>query len=170
MESGIFYFFSALTVLFSLNVIFLKNPISSALSLVASFFCVSALFIMMHATFLGIIQVLIYAGAILVLFLYVLMLINLQDENWIFDRTWDFKNIFQSLSIVALMSVLTLVYLEIPEMQVPEVDPSFGTIESIGKVLLSDHVLAFEWISLLLYVGILGVIAVSSKKKERGAG
>lgn len=178
METYLLYIFSALTVAFSLAVIFMKNPVSSALSLVASFFCVSALFILMHATFLGVVQVLIYAGAILVLFLFVLMLLNLQEENWIFTHAWDWKRSLQALSIVGILVYLIFSkVIDIPAITTAvELDESFGNISSVGEELLGKYVLAFEWVSVLLFAGILGVIGIASKKaptseskKEGGA-
>lgn len=167
IESMIFYAFAVLTIGFSLSVILLRNPISSALSLVSSFFCVSALFILAHATFLGIVQILIYAGAILVLFLYVLMLLNLQDENWIFNKHWTFAKVLQALSMVGVMTYISLRLLHIePMVASSEMPTEFGSIESIGKILLGEQVLAFEWISVLLFIGILGVIAICSKKTK----
>ena len=79
MPSALFYFFSAITLIFGVMVVACRNPVASALSLVVSFAGLAALFISLDAYFIGIIQILVYAGAILVLFLFVIMLLNLAD-------------------------------------------------------------------------------------------
>lgn len=165
METYLFYVFSFLTIGFSLMVVFARNPITSALSLVASFFCVSAIFILMHASFLGVMQILIYAGAILVLFLFVLMLLNLQDENWIFSHAWNYRHLLQASSLTILLAFIVLRVLHIEPMDSSELDASFGGIKDVAEELLGRHFLAFEWVSVLLFAGILGVIGIASKPR-----
>ena len=75
----IFYIFAALSILGGLGVLFLRNPIHCALSLVGTFFCLGAIYVMLNAEFVAVIQVLVYAGAIMVLFLFVLMLLSSKD-------------------------------------------------------------------------------------------
>lgn len=161
-----FYVFGALALAFSLMVVLLRNPISSALSLVASFFCVSAIFVLSHATFLGVIQVLIYAGAILVLFLYVLMLLNLQDESWVFRHAWTWRSGLQALSVVVVLGYVLLRSIVLPSPEPAAVAEGFGTVRPIGEMLLGEHALAFEWVSVVLFAGILGVIALTPRKES----
>jgi len=78
---SIFYIFAGLSVLGAVGVLFLKNPIHCALSLVGTFFCLGSIYVMLNAEFVAVIQVLIYAGAIMVLFLFVLMLLSSKDTE-----------------------------------------------------------------------------------------
>lgn len=164
MTAGVFYAFAGFAVLFSLLVILLRNPITSALSLVASFFCVSGIFVLLHAPFLGVIQILIYAGAILVLFLYVLMLLNVKREK---VREYTYGRIAKFIGLIALPVVLLISYtgFDLPEFGNGAVDSNFGSVSSVGLQLLGPYALLFELISLVLLAAILGVVVVTAKQR-----
>ena len=161
-----FYAFSALAIAFSLMVILLKNPIASGLSLVASFFCVSAIFVLSNATFLGVIQILIYAGAILVLFLYVLMLLNLQDESWVFKSSWNRTQALYAALVVISLGAVLYYGVSVPTRELAPLPEGFGSIRSVGVALIGKAALPFEWVSVVLLAGIFGVIALTPRKEE----
>ena len=92
----IFYIFAALSILGGLGVLFLRNPIHCALSLVGTFFCLGAIYVMLNAEFVAVIQVLVYAGAIMVLFLFVLMLLSSKDIEQ-YANKWPIGKILAGL-------------------------------------------------------------------------
>jgi NADH-quinone oxidoreductase subunit J len=161
----LFYVFSSIAVIFALMVILLRNPVTSALSLVASFFGVSGVFILLRAPFLGVIQILIYAGAILVLFLYVTMLLNIRGISADVKRPLYLR--LGSISLAGLIFVLLLGFVTPILNGRPDVaNESFGSIEAVGAVLLGPNALLFELVSLILLVGMIGTVVLSRKERE----
>ncbi len=163
MKAELFYFFSGIAILFSLLVIFLKSPVTSTLSLVVSFFSVSALFVLLHAPFLGVIQVLIYAGAILVLFLYVTMLLSVEppahpEPKW---KKW------LSLAAIPLIVSGLCWIVDFPKSILPEIPESFGSTSSLGEQLLGPWALLFELISVVLLAAIVGAVLLSTRREGK---
>jgi NADH-quinone oxidoreductase subunit J len=162
--AALFYLAAALAVIFTGMVILLRNPVTSALSLVASFFCVSVLFVLLQAPLLAVIQILIYAGAVLVLFLYVLMLLDLEPEEPAWGRIGRILRP-AALGIVPLLLIPLLPLLKVPDGGDPfAAHESFGSLRSVGKNLLGPHALVFEALSLILLVGMVGVILLAPRK------
>jgi NADH-quinone oxidoreductase subunit J len=163
IAANLFYFFATLTVIFSAMVVMLRNPITAALSLVGSLFCVSALFVLLNAAFLGVIQVLIYVGAVLVLFLYVFMLLDLRGTG----DVGTFGRVIRSLVLAPVPFVLALLLprLHLPSEGVIQVPTSFGSVASVGKALLGPYALIFELLSIVLLAAIIGAVALGGRKK-----
>ena len=164
MKENLFYIFATLTVIFSLLVILLKNPIASGISLVVSFFCVSGIFILMHAPFLSMIQILVYTGAIMVLFLYVMMLLNLEHPK----EPEGFRKYSKYVCIAAIPVLIFLgkSLINITEQTQSPHDDSFGSIASIGNLLLGSYVFAFEAVSFVLLAAMVGVVVLTSKRRD----
>lgn len=164
MKENLFYIFATLTVIFSLLVILLKSPIASGVSLIVSFFCVSAIFILMHAPFLSMIQILVYTGAIMVLFLYVMMLLNLEHPK----EPEGFRKYSKYVWILAIPVLILLArsMLKPTEFADHEHVDSFGSIESIGNLLLGSYVFAFEAVSFVLLAAMVGVVVLTSKRRD----
>ena len=164
IRENIFYTFACLTVIFSLMVIILKNPIASGLSLIASFFCVSAIFVLLHAAFMGMIQILIYTGAIMVLFLYVMMLLNLEHP----DSPKGFRKYSKWLWLFAIPILFFLgkSLLNVTELSERSHPDTFGSIASVGNLLLGRYVFAFEAVSFVLLASMIGVVVLTSKRRE----
>lgn len=164
MKENLFYIFAAITIVFSVMVILLKNPIASGLSLVASFFCVSAIFVLFHAPFMGMIQILIYTGAIMVLFLYVMMLLNLEHP----ETPKGFRKYSKVLWIIALPILIILgnLMLRVTELNVHEHAQTFGSIASIGNLLLGPYVFVFEAVSFVLLAAMIGVVVLTAKRRD----
>lgn len=163
----VFYGFAGMAIVFSLMVILLRNPVTSALSLVVSFFAVSAIFVLLHAPFLGVIQILIYTGAILVLFLYVTMLLNLRGggANVNYDRITKFGAILL-LPLLVLLLVKTITF---PDRELPEIPETFGSMASVGEALLGPYALLFEMASVLLLAAIVGAVVLAVREKGKAA-
>ncbi|MEZ4704245.1 MAG: NADH-quinone oxidoreductase subunit J [Bdellovibrionota bacterium] len=163
MTSWLFYGFSAFAVAFAYLVILLRNPIHSGLALIGSFFCVSGLFVLMHAPFLGVIQILIYTGAILVLFLYVMMLLNLKEQQKE-DRLWQTVARYVALLLIPLGWMFSLKVLNFQRLVSRSLPEDFGSVHSVGQQLLGSYVLIFEVSSVVLLVAMIGVVVLTQKK------
>lgn len=166
MAGVLFYIFSAVAVLFALLVVYLRNPVTSALSLVVSFFAVSGMFVLLSAPFVGVIQIMVYVGAILVLFLYVTMLLNLGTTEVTSRREKQIRA--ASFLVLPVLFYLLLRFVVVTPSSPAYVTPSFGTLESVSEKLLSDQALLFEVISVLLLAGIVGAVVISTRDKKEG--
>ena len=164
----VFWFLAAFITFFAIFTITRKNPVTAVMSLVATFFGLAAMYASLSAHFLAVIQVLVYAGAIMVLFIFVVMILNREEVAPL------------SLSLMRVVGVLAGVYLLIKFIDVvnvgvptgapPVVSDNFGTVASIGDILFRDFLYPFEAISLLLLVAIVGGVVVSrSHQKEVAA-
>ncbi len=167
-EEVFFYFLAAGAIVSALLVITRKNPINSVIFLVLNFFFLAALYLTLKAQFIAIIQILVYAGAIMVLFMFVIMLLNLGDEKQLTDRvTWK-QIVAIGLSLAFVMQVLYIVGFgetaEMETMSAKAVD--IGTVEYIGKELFSQYVLPIEAISVLIVAAVVGAIVLAKRKFE----
>jgi len=146
-----------------------KNPVSAVMSLVATFFGLAALYATLSAHFLAVLQILVYAGAIMVLFIFVVMIVNREESTLV-----SLRGLFiRVLGVVAGVYLLwVFAGIAIPDhvsMPIPVPD-SFGTVASVGDVLFRQFLFPFEAISLLLLVAIVGGVVVSrSARKESDA-
>ena len=164
----LFYILAGLTVLGSVGVITLKNPVHAALSLLGTFFIVAVLFVLQHAEFLAAVQVMVYAGGIMVLFLFVIMLLGTERESIGGKIHWQMP-----LAIalgLALAAELAYVLLRTDIVQGPLADLSaeFGSPASIGRVLFSEYLVPFEMTSILLLVAMIGAIVITRKQRREG--
>ena len=165
----IFYIFAALSVFGALGVLFLKNPIHCALSLVGTFFCLGSIYVMLNAEFVAVIQVLIYAGAIMVLFLFVLMLLSPRDMKMSLNN-WNAGKILAGLLSIGIFAQIAYLFsgneLKIgPKGEYPiEVVEEIGSIALIGRLLFTEYILSFEIIVILLLVAVIGAVVIAKKK------
>src|SRR3954466_2680667 len=159
MQDYLFYIFAALTVICGALVIINKNPINSAMFLVLSIASMAGLFVLLHAFFLAAVQVLVYAGAVMVLFLFVIMLLDLKEEQ---RRK---VNTFGAVTGVASVAAIGYVfYQSIRNTSLPNaLARSEGDTVVLGKLLFTDYVLPFEILSVLLLVAMVGAILLRKK-------
>ncbi len=143
------------------------NPVTSALYLIVNFFSISGLFLMLRSQFIAIIQVIVYAGAIMVLFLFVIMLLNLSTEK--FTENLTYKKIsavilgllfFSSLGITAFFAFFGKYKTLNQNAEV------MGTIQSVGKELYTTYSFPFELVSFILIAAIVGAIVLAQKKLD----
>jgi NADH-quinone oxidoreductase subunit J len=167
----VFYAFAGLTVAGALGVVVLRNPVHAALSLLATFLAVAALFVLQHAEFLAAVQVLIYAGGVMVLFLFVIMLVNVKTLP---AEPQYLRTLAPVAALVALvLAVLiglgswtatrgasTAAPLTIVDGQ------TLGNTEAVGWSLYRAYLLPFEVVSLVLLVAMIGAIVLGRKEKE----
>ena len=168
MEVILFYGLATIMVISSLMVIFRKNPVHSALFLVVTFFCLGGVYLLLNAQFIAAVQVIVYAGAIMVLFLFVIMLLNLDRE--VVSRGGHGLQKFSALvlSIVLAVSLVSIMTARIltggkGAYSLEKVN-AIGNSEVIGKLLFTDFLLPFEITSILLLAAIIGAIILAKKK------
>lgn len=164
MQEILFYIFSGALLFFGVMTIFSRNPVNSAIFLVLVFFFMAGLFVLLNAFFLAAVQVLVYAGAIMVLFLFVIMLLNVSEEE---KRKLHWFGVFGGiLVVISLCSELVIIFNRSKQGHPLPSSDLVGTAEAIGKLLFSRYLLPFEVASLLLLVAMIGVIILSKKESN----
>lgn len=163
MQEALFYLFAILAVMCGFLVVanpFSRNPVTSALFLVLTIVWLAGLYVLLHAFFLAAIQILVYAGAVMVIFLFVIMLLNLKEEERRKIR-W-----FSLLSGVVMVGAVAALIIMVMSGAVPlAAQPSFeGDTQPLGKALFTQYLLPFEITSVLLLVGMMGVVILSRKE------
>ncbi len=162
MTQNIFYLLAALSIAGALGVILARNPVYAVLSLVATMFAISGIFLLLHAYFVAAIQILVYAGAVLVLFLFVVMLLDMAPETMFRMKINTLKIGGALFSLFLLWEILTAAgFFTIPS---ANDNSSQGTTAAVGKLLFTRYALPFELASILLLVGIIGAIVLAKKK------
>ena len=157
----LFYVISVFLVFSSLMVVFLRNVVHCALALVVALFLIAVLFVMLHAPMVGVLQVLVYAGAIMVLFLFVIMFLNPTASEPRRKLWWIFGSV-AALLLAGGLAVL-LSNGEAPANPVATTE-MFGSPEMLGKSLFTDFVLPFEIASVLLLVAIIGAVVLARRE------
>ncbi|HYV45484.1 MAG TPA: NADH-quinone oxidoreductase subunit J [Myxococcaceae bacterium] len=150
------------------GVIAARSPITSAMSLVATFFFLAGIYVLLWAHTIAVLQVLVYAGAIMVLFLFVIMLLSLTETGMKGPRL-TFGRIVGGLAAAGLLVVLVASIRELPADQAPvTMAPAqaagFGSLHELGKLLYGTWLLPFEAVSLLLLVAIVGAVVVAKPR------
>lgn len=161
MEAIFFYIFAAVAVISALLVITRANPISSALMLVVCFLATAGIFAMLGSMFLAVLQILLYAGAIMVLFIFVIMLVHMEDMK---KRVMTFGKILGAAAAVYLAIVLAIAAWRPPFVEAPEAGATFLLPATIGRQLLTTYILPFEVLSILLLIAIVGAVVLAKKK------
>ncbi|HST30944.1 MAG TPA: NADH-quinone oxidoreductase subunit J [Chthoniobacterales bacterium] len=165
MSPFLFWIFALLMLMFGAAVIINRNPVASALSLVVSFLGLAALFISLDAYFIGIIQVLVYAGAIMVLFLFIIMLLDLRVEelrkiNWIATAGGLAVALALMVQIFAVVESFPAAKQTFP----PLVRPGSDDVHRIGLLLFNNYNLPFQIIGIVILVATVGVILLSRRE------
>ncbi len=162
-EMAVFWILTVPLIIASLGVVAAKNPITAAMSLVGAFFCLAGIYVLLTAHLVAFLQILVYAGAIMVLFLFVIMLLSLQEEVLGVSRV----KAMQGVGVVGALGVFAVIYRAIlaagPRMM-PPVGEDFGTVKAVGRLLFTQYVLPFEATSLLLLVAIVGAVVVAKQR------
>ena len=167
-EGIVFLVLSAAIVGMSIFCMTRRNPITAVMSLVAAFFGLAALYATLSAHFLAILQVLVYAGAIMVLFIFVVMILNREETTRISLRGLPTR-VLGVLAVVYLLFVFLRVAIPMqgPAEAPMEVPDSYGTVAAVGDVMFRQFVFPFEAISLLLLVAIVGGVVVSRSSRKQ---
>lgn len=163
--SFLFVFLGAQVIVASIGTVWSRNPVTSALFLVLNFFALGGLYLLLEAQFIAVVQVLVYAGAIMVLFLFTIMLLNLDNETALSER-FDLKKGFAILLSAALLIELLYILglkLDLPTKPTALSPEQIGEAKFIGKALLTEFLFPFEIVSALLLLAIVGAVVLSKK-------
>ncbi len=163
MEPTLFWILAGLSVVSGVIAVTRRNPLSSALALAIALVAVAGLFAMLDAHLLFILQILVYAGAIVVLIVFVIMMLNLGPEDLEPMRIQPLKFGLAALVSAAACGGTLLWIRDMPSLSAP-VTPGFGTASEVSKVLFGPMLLGFEIVGLILLVGILGAVVLAKKE------
>jgi NADH-quinone oxidoreductase subunit J len=169
MLNYIFFLIAAIAVISAIIVILHKNPVISALFLVLTMFCIAVIFVLLDAEFIAAIQILVYTGAIMVLFLFIIMMLNLRkDDLPIIGGLFTRKTFAISFAVVLLLEVFIIIFsTQIADSYKIKPAPFESNIESIGTELFTKYLIPFELISILLLVAIIGAVIIGKRKGEK---
>jgi NADH-quinone oxidoreductase subunit J len=162
----IFFFITAgFAVVSGVLTVTRRNPMQSVLFLILNFFCLALLYLTLHAEFLAIIQILVYAGAIMVLFLFVIMLLNLGNDASLRETGGAARIAGISVAVIVLVQLGVLIVGRggAPGKEMPE---GFGSVERFGGALFREYLVPFEMTSILLLAALVGVMILAKKKLE----
>ena len=166
METLFFLIITLIAIVSALLVITCKNPINSALALIMTFFCLATYYVMLDAPFMAAVQVMVYAGAIMVLMVFTIMLLNVRVDA---TKSHSHKIVFGS--ILGLFSLINIVFVVIRSRAALPTGPlngemikKLGHTELVGKEIFTNFLLPFEVTSILLLVAIVGAVILAKKK------
>lgn len=161
VETVLFWTCAILGIAGGVGLVINRNPVYAALSLILNFFSIAGLYLSLQAEFLAVIQVLVYAGAIMVLFLFVIMLLNLADEPKP-AKSFDMARGAAFILGIGFIVEMLIIFRGVQPRTFPE-EFAFGKTEAIGKLLMTDYVFPFEIISVILIAALIGAIVVAKK-------
>jgi NADH-quinone oxidoreductase subunit J len=159
----LFGIISFLSIMFALMVVFTRNPINSVLYLVLTFFCIAAHYLVLNAQFLAVVHIAVYAGAIMVLFLFVIMLMNLNQDS-------EPQKTMVSKLIAGIIGGLLLVVLVGALKGTEQIllsqsgHSEIGLVKNLGRVLFREYLFPFEIVSILLLSALVGAIMIGKKE------
>ena len=166
LETFLFFVFAVLSVVGALGMLISRSPITAALWMVQVMLAIACLYLTLNAAFIGVVQVLVYAGAIMVLFLFVIMLLNLEEM----PKLGDFdlrKAVAFALGVVVLAQLLAVVALRLaPLPEAPEAEAAVAQtdVPELGIVLLTDHAFTLQIVGVLLLAATIGAVILAKKR------
>jgi NADH-quinone oxidoreductase subunit J len=165
-EFLVFVFLAAAAVTTAVAMVLQRNPVMSAISLIGNFFCLAGLYLLLRAQLLAVLEIAVYAGAIMVLVVFVIMLLNLGNEEKLTERFGMRTMIAAGLVLVFALEMLYLflethVYTGVQVMH-PDA-PAVGTVESMGLALFSRFLLPLQATGMLLFAAVIGALILAKK-------
>lgn len=167
MPAWLFWIFALLMLVFGAAVVINRNPVASALSLVVSFLGLSALFVSLNAYFIGVIQILVYAGAVMVLFLFIIMLLDLRTEE-VRSLNWPAVGGGTAVALLFFTQVAYVIaHLKMGRQTMAQL-PKIPTddVHNIGMLLFTKFTLPFQLIGVLVLVATIGVVVLSRRESR----
>ena len=175
MSPVFFYLFASLAIACSLLVVFKKNPVSSAFSLIVVFFAFSGIYVLLDAHLVAALQILVYAGAIMVLFVFVIMLLNADIPSLDLARAGRLTKTMAGLFSVGLLILFVRVFHSVDlsekkgQMTREAIEAAGGNTRALSELMFSDYLLPFELTSVLLLVAIVGAVILAKRKGKKNA-
>ena len=169
MTGNLFYFLTFITLFAALGVVFSKNPVYSVLCLILTFFCLSGHYILLNAQFVAAVNIIVYAGAIMVLFLFVIMFLNLNQDT----EATQHKSTFMKVSGVIAGGLLLVIMIAVLRdadtgtYDAANFDSQIGLVENLGKLLFTKYLLPFELVSVLFLSAMVGAVMLGKKESQQ---
>ena len=167
--TAIFYFFAAILVFAGLRVITARNPVHAALYLVLAFFTAAGLWMLLEAEFLAITLVLVYVGAVMVLFLFVVMMLDINLDK-LREGFWDYLPLAGFVSVLLVIEMALILgsrHFGLEVMGTPAPHPAdYSNTKELGRLLYTDYVYAFELAAVILLVAIVAAIALTLRRRK----
>ncbi len=165
-EQGVFYFLATVSAFSAVMMLLQRNPVNSALYLILNFFCLGGLYLTLNAQFIAVAHIIVYAGAIMVLFVFVIMLLNLGDDTRLREHLGLRMYLGIAFSVALLVELLYILGFSSANnfVQQSPLAAEMGTVEYIGKVLFTKFLFPFEVTSILLLAAIIGAVILAKKK------
>lgn len=167
MSDIIFIGLSFFAITGAIAMLVYKNPMYSALGLLVSILAVAGMFALLNAAFLFMVQIIVYAGAIMTLILFLLMFLNIKEENLPKEPKKYLLIVLGAIIMIPFNIVILKAVSNLPNANMEIVQSDFGDIKPIGTLLYNDWILAFEMISILLLVALVGSIVLAKRKKTK---
>ena len=168
-KTFVFYFLAVIMVLAALRVITARNPVHAALFLVLTFFNAGGLWLLLHAEFLAVTLVMVYVGAVMVLFLFVVMMLDINLDR-LREGFWSYLPVGALVGILMLVEMVMVLggsYFGLEAMPAPApVAADYSNTRELGRVLYTDYVYAFELASLVLLVAMVSAVALTLRKRK----
>jgi NADH-quinone oxidoreductase subunit J len=162
-EQITFFVFAIPLVVTATGVIISRNPVYAAMNLVAAFFFMAGIYILLVAHLIAFMQILVYAGAVMVLFLFVIMLLSIGNEH-LTKEPHRAMQLVGALGAIMLVAVIAAAIGRTTETGMAQLAADFGTVKAVGRVLYTQFLLPFEITSLLLLVAIVGAVVVAKER------
>jgi NADH-quinone oxidoreductase subunit J len=169
-EKVLFIVFAVIAIASALNILLQRSPLYSALSLIGTLLALSALYVTVHAQFIAAVQIVVYAGAIMVLFIFVIMLLNVPRDQPQIEKQKGLRYLaipFAGLMIAEMFYVLWPIRLTtLPPIQPGNAEHAVGTTWSIGIALFTDYLLPFEVTSVLILMAVVGAMVLARREGD----
>ena len=166
-KTALFFAFSTILVIAALRVITARNPVHSALFLVLAFFSAAAIWLLLKAEFLAIVLVLVYVGAVMVLFLFVVMMLDINLAK-LREGFWGYLPFAAGVGVLIVLEMTTAIlsgFLK-PDEQVPAAAATIGNTKELGKLIYTQYVYAFEIAAVILLVAIVAAVALTLRRRK----
>lgn len=169
-KTFVFYALSTVLVVASMLVVTLRNPVHSALMLILAFFSAAGVWILLQAEFLAIALILVYVGAVMVLFLFVVMLLDINLDR-LREGFWSYLPVGLVVGLVMAVEMGFLLVLQygsqVLESNATQASANYSNVQEVGRILFTDYVYPFELASVVLLVGVIGAIALTLRGKRK---
>jgi NADH-quinone oxidoreductase subunit J len=166
-KTVLFYVFSVILVLAAVRVITARNPVHAALFLVLSFFSAAGIWMLLKAEFLSIVLVLVYVGAVMVLFLFVVMMLDINLDK-MREGFWGYFPLAATIGVVIVLEMAAVLLRSFwsSDAQIPAASDTIGQTKPLGKLIYTEYVYAFEIAAVILLVAIIAAVALTLRKRK----
>ncbi|MBO9535056.1 NADH-quinone oxidoreductase subunit J [Herbaspirillum sp.] len=166
-KTVLFYVFSVILVIAAVRVITARNPVHAALFLVLSFFSAAGIWMLLKAEFLAIVLVLVYVGAVMVLFLFVVMMLDINMDK-MREGFWAYFPLAATIGVIIVLEMAAVLLRSFwtSDSQVPAASDTIGQTKPLGKLIYTEYVYAFEIAAVILLVAIVAAVALTLRKRK----